>query len=359
MHRIKVLRSLCLKITLLGLIREVILFVLPHKIMFDIITFGSAIQDIYIKPEKYKILGSSKFVTGKGVCFNLGSKIEIDQMQFFSGGGGTNTAVTFSKQGFLTAFCGVVGNDAAGSELIEDLSKQNIDIRFVKKTLEKPTSHSIILTGLKNDRTIFVYRGACQLLGRNDILWQDIKETKWFYLAPLSGNLAGNFEELVNFAKDNNIKVAVNPGIEELSLPKKQLKNILQKVDILILNQEEASFLTKIPFKKERQIFEKIDELCPGVAIMTKGKDGVVVSDGKIIYSAKPIKSEIVDTVGAGDSFGSGFVAGYIKKLGDIEYAIQMGLANASGCLSKMGAKNGLLKNTEEFEKAKVEKLEI
>jgi sugar/nucleoside kinase (ribokinase family) len=327
--------------------------------MYDIITFGSAIQDIYIKPEKYRVLGSSKFSTGKGICFSLGSKIEIENMEFYSGGGGTNTAATFAKQGFAVAFCGAVGVDTSGIALTDELSRLNVDLRFVKRISEKATSHSIVLSGLKDDRTIFVFRGASDLLAKEDIVLQDMREAKWFYLAPLSGNLCESFEDIINFAKENNIKIAINPGACQLSLSRAQLKKILHKIDILILNQEEASLLTSTPFKKEKLIFKKLDKLCPGIAIMTKGKEGAVVSDGEFIYSAKSLKTEVADTVGAGDSFGSGFLSGFIKENGNIEYAIQMAMANSAGCLSKMGAKNGLLRNGEEFEKVKVEKTKI
>ena len=47
---------------------------------------------------------------------------------------------------------------------------------------------------------------------------------------------------------------------------------------------------------------------------MTKGGEGVVVSDGKYLYSALPNPDrKIVDTTGAGDSFASGFLSDYIK----------------------------------------------
>lgn len=327
--------------------------------MYDIITFGAAIQDIYIKPEKFKILGSSKFATGKGVCFGLGGKIDVEEMHFSSGGGGTNTAAGFARQGFLTAFCGAVGLDPSGNALIDELSHFNVDIRFVKRYAQKATSHSVVLSGLKEDRTIFVYKGASELLDKDAIPWQDIRETRWFYLAPLAGELCNNFEAIVNFAKEKNIKIAANPGNSQLSLPKKVLKDIFSKIDILFLNQEEASLLTKTSYKKEKQVFAKLDKLCPGITIMTKGKDGVVVSDGKYIYSAKSLKTEVADTVGAGDAFASGFVSAFIKENQDIEKAIQLGIANSASCLSQTGAKNGLLTSLQEFEKIKVEKTQI
>lgn len=325
--------------------------------MFDVITFGSATRDIFLRPKKLKIITNKKFVTGKGICFNLGSKVGVEDIYLFSGGGGTNTVVTFSKQGFKTAYCATVGDDISGQEIIKELKKLRVSCQFVLKTKLKPTNHSVILnSGSKTDRTILVYRGASELLGKKDIPWKKLK-TKWFYLAPLSGKLCNITEDIINLVYKNKIKIAFNPGNCQLALPPKTLKRILKKVDVLILNQEEASLLTKIPFQKEKKIFEKIDELCPGIAIMTKGVNGVVVSDGKELYRAKTPKIKVVDRTGAGDSFGSGFVSGLMKSKGNIEYAIQLGLANSASCLKKWGAKNGLLKKGEKFKKVKVQKV--
>jgi ribokinase len=177
-------------------------------------------------------------------------------------------------------------------------------------------------------------------------------KAKWLYLAPLTGLLAESFEELVNFAKERKVKVAANPSIAQLSLP--NFASIAQKLDILFLNQEEASFLTKIPVEQEKEIFSAIDAMCPGVAVMTKGGNGVTVSDGKNIYSALPSENrKIVDTTGAGDAFASGFVSEFMKSA-NIEKSIQLGMANSVGCISKIGAQHGLLKRGDEFERVEV-----
>jgi len=323
--------------------------------MYDIITFGSASRDIFLKPKSSKVVKGKSFITGKGVCFNLGSKIEVEDMFLSSGGGGTNSAATFTKQGLKTAYCGKVGDDLAGEEIIDELKKLKIDTNLISKTNAKPTNHSVVLSGMDTDRTIFVFRGASELLCGCDIPWDKLK-TKWFYLAPLSGEVCNISKDLIDFASRRKIKVAFNPGNSQLCLSMSVLKDILKRVDILILNQEEASLLTGIPYKEEVSLFKKIDELCPGISIMTKGSRGVVVSDGKHLYRALPTESKIVDRTGAGDSFGAGFVSGFLQSEGDIEYAIQLGTANSSSCLSKWGAKEGLLKKGEKFKKTTVEK---
>jgi ribokinase len=153
--------------------------------MYDIITFGSAAQDVHLKSKAFKILKDNKdFMTGKGICLPFGSKVEIEDIAFSSGGGGTNTAATFAKQGFRTAFCGAIGVDAAGLELVRELKHLRIDTRFIVKKKEKHTNYSIIISNVGEDRTILVYRGDSDVLNKKDIQWKKIKKAKWFYLAP-------------------------------------------------------------------------------------------------------------------------------------------------------------------------------
>lgn len=327
--------------------------------MYDIVTFGSAAQDIHLKSRAFKILkDEANFATGEGICLALGSKIDIEDIVFASGGGGTNTAATFAKQGFKTAFCGAVGDDIMGKELLKELTEMKIDTKFVLTKKERHTNQSIIISSGETDRTILVYRGASEFLSKDEVLSRKIK-AKWFYFAPLSGLLCDNISYLINFAHENKAKIAINPSNQQLSMSKEYLKEIFSRANILFLNQEEASYLTKIPFENEAEIFKKIDELCPGIAVMTKGGEGVVVSDGKFLYSAKPDPSrKVVDTTGAGDAFGAGFLSDFIKTGGNIESAIQFGLANSTGNLAEIGAKTGLLDKSSKFERVPVFKQE-
>lgn len=323
--------------------------------MHDIITFGSGTYDIFLKPSDFKVISDKKFVTGRGICFNLGSKVDVTDVKFSSGGGGTNSAATFTKQGFSVAFCGKLGNDIMGNEIIKELKDRGVNTNYISKSDKRRTNQSVVINADKKDRTIFVYRGASELLEKTEILWEHL-DAKWFYIAPLSGKLAEIFPNIVNFAKEKGIKVAANLGNSQLKIKKDILKKTLEKIDVLILNQEEASILTKTPFEKEAEVFKKIDAMCPGITIMTKGDKGVSVSDGWNIYKAVAVKTKIVDKTGAGDAFGSGFVSKFILSGGNIEESIQFGVANATSCIRNWGAKGGLLEKDARFEKVKIKK---
>ncbi|MFA5743098.1 MAG: carbohydrate kinase family protein [Candidatus Paceibacterota bacterium] len=308
--------------------------------MFDVVTFGSATLDIEVLMPKNIIRKDNRSISGKAYCFNLGSKLDVNDMYFGFGGGGVNTAVTFKKQGFRTAYCGMVGQDILGQEIIEYLNERGIDSSLVKKTGEKLTNNSVIMDSVAEDRTVLAYRGASELLKKEDIP-EDLRAS-WFYLAPLSGKLSGETGDILAFARKNGIKTAANLGNSQIKMPKTEVREILGKIDVLILNKEEASNLTNIDYGEEREIILKLAKIHSGISVMTKGKDGVVVISGKKTYEAKLKKFKIIDETGAGDSFGSGFISGLIRT-GDIEYSIRLGLTNSKYALLIRGATTGLL----------------
>ncbi|MDP2934770.1 MAG: carbohydrate kinase family protein [bacterium] len=309
--------------------------------MFDVVTFGSATRDLFIRSKEFKTLKNKEFITGQGICFNLGSKIYLDDMLFTTGGGGTNAAATFAKQGFKTAYIGRIGKDSGGRAIKEELKDLRV-VSFISEDNKLKTAYSIIISVSQKERTILVYNGACHYLSVKGVPFAKLK-AKWFYIAGLSGKSAQVLLPIIDFAKKNKIKVVLNPGAAQLNLGLNGLKNILNTVDVLILNQEEGAKLAELPFEKEKEIFKKLDKFVRGIVVMTKGPKGVVVSDGKCVYSAGTFKEKrYVDRTGAGDAFGSGFVSGLIRT-NKIEEAIKLGSANGTAVVEELGAKNGLL----------------
>ncbi len=315
----------------------------------DVATFGSATRDIFIRADS-EILEDESFLTGKGVCFPLGSKVNVQDIFFTTGGGGTNSAVTFSKQGFKTAYLGKTGDDSAGNDILKVLKEKGVSVEGIKKTKDHKTNFSVVLDVKNKDRTILVYRGAAE-----EISFQDLPKkikAKWFYLAPFTGKSLDAFYQIIKTAKDKDIKTAVNPS--ESQLKDKRFKDYLKMIDVLIVNQEEAAIFTGIDYDKEEQIFEKIDLIFDGIFVMTKGPQGLTVSDNENIFRVfSTPKKKVVDRTGAGDSFGSGFVSGLISGK-SIEEAIGLGIGNATGCLGEKGAKNGLLEKGDSYEKMDV-----
>ena len=96
--------------------------------MYDVITIGSATQDVYLFSKRFKVLRDTRAVTGEVECFAFGTKIELDDILFEIGGGGTNTAYTLARQGLKVAALVKVGEDEAGREVEKVLKKGKISL---------------------------------------------------------------------------------------------------------------------------------------------------------------------------------------------------------------------------------------
>lgn len=305
--------------------------------MFDVITFGSAAWDVFMElPPKY-IRKDSKLIAGKGFGFNMGSKIDVPGMRFAFGGGGVNTATTFARQGFKTAHCGMVGDDIPGREVVDHLKRLGIDTSLVYKTLERATNNSVVLNAAGSDRVILVYRGASELLDHTHIAWDKL-DAKVFYLAPLAGSLCRLTERITAHAKKGSAMVAANLGNSQLGMGRSCIKSLLARIDVLILNREEAAILTGADYEDEKGIISEVVRLHPGINVITKGREGaLIVADG-VIYSGKTKSHKIIDVTGAGDAFGSGFMSGMLASNNDIEYSMKLALVNSKHCLGTKGA---------------------
>ncbi len=309
--------------------------------MYDIISIGSATRDVFIGASDLKQIKSDEFPTGEAVCLGSGSKVEIKNIAFASGGGGTNAAVTFARQGLKTANIGVVGKDFNGEEILRELQGEGIDVQYFQKHDDDFTAYSVVLVHPDGERTIMSYKGEGQHFDASKLDFSNVK-SKWMFLDSLGGHF-DVLEKSVNWAVENGVKLATNPGGKELAHGLEKLRPILKNFSVVIMNQEEAAGLSGIDYKNEAEIFKFMDEVIGGIFVMTKGPEGVVVSDGKNIYSAGVPDSPVVERTGAGDAFSSGFVVEYIRS-GDISKAIQFATANASSVVTKYGAKAGILR---------------
>ena len=312
--------------------------------MYDVITIGSATRDVFIEPSEKEtyIEKNSKYKTGEGICFDLGSKIDVPDIHFKTGGSAVNTAITFANQGLRVAALCKVGKDTRGKSIVKRLKDARVETKFITEDKNNFTAYSIIMVAASR-RTIFVHRGATEHLCCDEpVPYADIKDAKWFYITNLGGESAKIFLPIINFAYENGIKIALNPGKAQLKLGA-ELNPVLEKVDVLILNQEEASYLTGIPFEKEEEIFKKLDSLMKGFVIITKGPKGFTACDNDNIYSGGILKEpKYTDRTGAGDAFGSGVVASIVKGT-SLDDALQFASANATGVLTEWGANHGLL----------------
>lgn len=304
--------------------------------MTKIVTIGAAVQDVFLSNSD----AFAPVCLDPDTCFQqleLGSKADVNTIFFSTGGGATNAAVTFARQGFDVRFMGMIGHDPAGQAVLDDLDKENINTELLKVSDTHNTGFSVLLVAPSGERTVLTYRGASTHYRLEDLTLEGV-EADWIYVTTLSGSMEV-LDQLFSQAKAMGAKVFFNPGKKELA-EKDRLRGLLEDVDVLLVNRQEAMEL--VHGHELEELVRHALHIVPTV-IVTDGANGVAASDGKtLVRAGRYIEQKTVDQTGAGDAFGSGFLSQWAvgKSLKD---SIIFASANSASVVAKMGTKQGIL----------------
>ena len=310
---------------------------------YDVISVGSAVVDYYFESKNFISIDDKKFETGKGICLSLGSKLFADDVHFTTGGGALNSAISFVNHGLNAAVACKIGNDTNGTLIVQRVKDAGIADNFIVVDKERKTTMSVLFHAKEGERSVITNKGASNYLTSKDLdVSKLLFHTRWLYITHIPPEAEGLFDAVLSESRKRGVKVALNPGKTQLKMGKK-LVPYLKSVDIFFVNQEEASILTGVDYKQEKKLFETLDDWVDGLVVMTKGKEGSIVSDGTHRWEAGCLKDKgFADRTGAGDAFGSGFTSAIIRH-GTVEDALQEGSANATAVIREWGANRGLL----------------
>lgn len=318
--------------------------------MFDVITVGSATVDVFVISESERIEMLKK---KEEICFPIGAKILVDDLHQDTGGGGTNTAVAFSRLGFKTGWVGKIGTGMNSKHVLDQLKKEKVEFLG---SVEKggSTGYSVIITGKGKDRVILAYKGINDKLKKSGVNFSKLK-TKWFYMASMLGESFKTAEKIAEFAKKKKIPLAFNPSYYLAKKGFKRLKKIIDACHLLVLNKEEAQAISGSKRNNIAVLLKKLQEYVP-LVVITDGKKGAYAYNGIDKYTLKVGPQKIVEATGTGDSFASGVLAGILLGF-DIEKSMRLAYANGVSVLGHVGAKEKLLTRRQALEKIKSKSL--
>lgn len=246
------------------------------------------------------------------------------------GGKGANQAIAASKLGIDTMFIGAVGNDDDGDELVKNFENNNIDTSFIERmecgsgiavcTIAENTNHIIVIKGANNilntnhiDKNIAAIEQSDLIIIQNEI---DIKVTKY----------------VAKIAKKLNKIVVLNPA------PAFKIDNeLIESSTFIIPNEVEIMNI----FEREYKTFEDILYEYPNKVVLTHGGNGVYYNDGEKIIHCNAIKSDVVDTTGAGDCFVGAFCTEFLRT-NNINKSIGFAIVAAGLKVRKNGAQSSI-----------------
>lgn len=319
--------------------------------MLDILCVGDSKIDIFLQiPENNPHFGLNDEKNKLFVSY--GEKIYIEKYVMDIGGNATNAAVGISRLGLNVGLCAEIGKDELSQKILNKLKKENINTDLLLQTGEN-TSISVGLN-YQGERTLFT-----EHVKRDHNFNFENLQTKFVYLTSLGNLWEKTYENTLDFIKQNNLKLAFNPGSIQLEKRDKVVMDVLEIADYLFVNKEEAE---EILYGEELNLAkgndDQIKKLLYGLrglgaknVVITDGDNGSYVeSENNETYHMEAIKTEVVEKTGAGDAHSAGFLAAIIHGL-EIPEAMKWGTINSTSVIGKTGAEEGLLIKSELEEK--------
>ncbi len=320
--------------------------------MARILSLGSSLQDVYLIDHDDLVptqIGEAA-IFGKVL---VGEKVDIDQIKYGVGGGGVNSAITFARHGHEVILMSNISRDPAGMAITRTLAREGIDNSYMNFLEKKSTGTSVILLDRRSgERTILTYRGASEQFGNFDENDLNLIQPDWIYITTLRGDLETLKRFLVK-AREIGMKVMFNPGVRELEQADELLK-LLKYIDILNVNESEAARL--VPGKTLTELAYHLSGYVR-VCIITAGAMGGIAYSADEGYRFGIYEDvKIKDTTGAGDAFGSGFLASLASGK-SFKKSLEFASANSTAVVQKIGGNTGILCGGEKLHPMPIQKI--
>ena len=237
-----------------------------------------------------------------------------------------------ARLGLKVAFIGVCGDDVFGRFMLDEMQKRDVDIENVIQIPGGSTGLSVILnSGI--DRAILTYSGLIAALRAEDISDDLLRQTRHLHVASyfLQTLLQPGLPDIFRRARSLGLTTSLDTNYDP-SEKWHGFNELLSVTNVFLLNEKEAVSLSgqENVYLAVSRLGSRVDALA--VKLGVEGALGVSASQTVRVAS---IPVNVVDTVGAGDSFDAGFIYGYLQKW-ELEKVLR--LACVCGALSTQKA---------------------
>lgn len=314
-----------------------------------IICVGSAAKDIFFPTAEGKFFDTPEDVTAqRKVAFEVGAKYQIEDRYETLGGVAANTSVGLARLGIEVSCYGATGDDDIGAWIRREFEREGVDTSLLEEyqNVKSDLSAILVFTG-DGERTIFYNRDAAE---RFRVKAEKFSGASWVMMSAMNGDWKENVRETIRSVKETGAKLAVNPGQKNM---KDDLACVLEAVraaDILFLNKDEAIELVSrfsddsTDLNDEAFLLRALFKQGAKKIALTDGMRGAWGYDGTEIFHAVSKNPERgIDTTGAGDAFGSAFLAAELSGKSLAE-ALQWGMVNGASVVRHYGAIEGLVR---------------
>ncbi len=255
------------------------------------------------------------------------------------GGAPMNVAVHLANYGVKSTVLSCVGEDDLGKELLAFLSSRNVDTKHLQVSDQYPTGTVTVDIQDKSDPQYTIVEG---------VAWDHIssdftlgKDLKYIVHGSLACRTKDNVETLKRLKSHyTNSRVVFDINLRAPYYSNELIQELVGDAHILKINDEEFELLCEwngYPEASESELLEKLNATYPQleIIILTKGAEGATVLCNAEIIREPSKKIDVLNTVGAGDSFLGAFLSEIDKGP---EAALKLAIATGAYVATQPGA---------------------
>ena len=286
---------------------------------FDILVAGEINPDLILSGDVEPVFGQLEKL--------------VDSAALTIGSSSVITACGAARLGLKIAFIGICGDDLFGHFMLDEMSKRGIDISHVMVDHARKTGLTVILNK-GNDRAILTYPGVITDLRAEDVTDDPLSQSRHLHIASyfIQTALQPGLPDLFRRARAIGVTTSLDTNWDP-SGQWKGVSELLSLTDVFLPNENEAIAISGA--RTGGQALKRLGK-STGMVAMKRGAEGALACRGDQTVAARAICcSEVVDTVGAGDTFNAGFLYGFLNGW-DLERSLW--LAVVCGSLSTQAA---------------------
>ncbi|MGQ1889221.1 carbohydrate kinase family protein [Thermophagus sp. OGC60D27] len=229
---------------------------------------------------------------------------------------GSSTAIfasNLSSLGANVGFLGKIGVDAFGEFVTQKLEEKGIDTSLVMADMNLSTGATIVLN-YGEDRAMVTHPGAMDFLSLKDITDDHLSRARHIHFSSLflQPGLKKDIHQLFSRAKKLGVTTSLDTQWDPSEKWEFDFEAILPFVDVFLPNETELLHLTKATSIEEA--IKKLEPFMNNMAVKRGNKGSVLYQPNKeLVHHSGYLNTQVVDAIGAGDSFNAGFICKYVK----------------------------------------------
>jgi len=242
-----------------------------------------------------------------------------------------------ARLGLKVGFVGVAGEDVFGEFMLAAMQSRGVDTSNVIVDPDLKTGLTVILNRI-TDRSMITHLGAINALTADRIPDNLLAQARHLHIASyfLQTSLQPDLPVLFRRARNLGLTTSLDTNWD----PSEQwvgVHDLLPLTDVFLPNENEACALMNTTNLEDAARGLVVSS---GVVVIKMGAAGGLAITGETIVRAPAIPVQVVDTVGAGDTFDSGFVYGFLQGWSLLK-SLSLGIVCGSLSTRKSGGLEG------------------